>query len=209
MDSFRNTQITARGLWLALTNVVLSALFGLFAYAHSLNFLRYYRISNLLMMAKESLDALFFLTRRAPLKSSRSPYDWIVGIAGLLVPLLFRPVQRPFDFPAGQFLQYAGLFLQILAIVSLNRSFGVVAANRGVKTGGLYRIVRHPLYAAYVIGHVGYVINNPSTKNILLLSVSTALQIQRVFIEEGFLREDAAYAEYVKRTRWRLVPFIF
>lgn len=205
----QHTGITTRGLWLALCNVVLAIQSGLFAYAHGLNFLQFYRPSSFLIMAKQSLDALFFFARRAPFRTSRSPYDWIVGIAGLSLPLLLRPVDRPFDFVIGQFLQFAGFFLQIIGIISLNRSFGIVAANRGVKTGGLYRFVRHPLYSAYIIGDVGYLTNNLSIRNIVIFILSTMLQLLRISVEENFLRQDAAYVEYAKRTRWRLVPFVF
>ena len=205
----RNTQITARGLWLALCNVVLAIQSGLFAYAHGLNFLQFYRPSSVLIVAKESLDALFFFARRAPLKTSRSLYDWCVGIAGLLLPLLFRPTGGQFDSGVGQFLQSAGFVLQVLGILSLNRSFGIVAANRGVKTGGLYRFVRHPLYSAYIIGNTGYLINNLSSRNSIIFVSSTMLQLLRVLVEENLLKQDAAYVEYVKRTRWRLVPFVF
>ena len=209
MTHWRNTQITTKGLWLALCNVVLAIQSGLFAYAHGLNFLQFYRPSSFLIVAKESLDALFFFARRAPLRTSGSLYDWIVGIAGLSLPLLFRPVERPFDLGIGQFLQLGGFLFQILGILSLNRSFGIVAANRGVKTGGLYRFVRHPLYSAYIIGHIGYLINNLSIRNIVIFVLSTILQLLRAFVEENFLKQDAAYVEYAKRTRWRLVPFVF
>jgi len=205
----QNTAITKRGLWLALCNVVLAVQSGLFAYAHALNFLQFHRLSNLLIMAKETLDAVFFFARRAPFRTSRSPYDWFVGIAGLALPLLFRPIGTPDDFIIGEFLQLAGFFLQTLGITSLNRSFGIVAANRGVKTSGLYRLVRHPLYSAYIIGHIGYVINNLSIRNCIIFVLSTTLQLQRIFIEENLLRQDAAYVEYSKRTKWRLVPFVF
>ena len=209
MNQRKSPDITARGLWLAFNNVVLTLLSGLFAYAHALNFLRYQRISNFLIVAKEFLDASFFLTRRAPLKTSKQPYHWFVGIAGTFLPLLFRPVDRPYDFVVGQILQLLGLVLQVAGIMSLNRSFGIVAANRGIKTNGLYRAVRHPLYSSYIVGHVGYVINNLSIRNCLILAFATLLQVHRIFIEEAFLKQDSAYGEYVRRTRWRLIPFVF
>ncbi len=201
--------VTVRGLWLAFTNVMLTILSGFFAYAHALNFLRYQRFSNFLIVAKEFLDASFFLTRRAPFKTSKRPYHWLIGIGGTFFPLLFRPVNRPYDFLAGEVLQFLGLVLQVAGIVSLNRSFGIVAANRGIKTNGLYRAVRHPLYSSYVLGHAGYIINNPSLQNCFIFVFATLLQVHRIFIEEGFLRKDGAYDEYMKRTRWRLIPFVF
>ena len=207
----RNTevQVSWRGLWLASCNVTLAVLSGLFAYSHLLNFTRYKRVSNLLIVAKEALDGCFFLVRRAPLRTSKSPYDWIVGIGSTLLPLLLRPVERPYDFFLGELLQVFGLVLQIIGIISLNRSFGIVAANRGLKTDGLYRVVRHPLYSSYFLDFLGYLINNLSARNCLILAATGFFQVQRIFIEEDFLKRDASYAEYMKRTRWRLIPFIF
>jgi protein-S-isoprenylcysteine O-methyltransferase Ste14 len=209
MSYWKSSQITARGLWLAFCNLILAVCFGLFAYAHALNFLRYQRVSNLLIVAKETLDAFFFLARRAPSKTSKSAYHWAVGIGATFGPALFRPVERPLDLSSGQALQFAGLALQVIGIISLNRSFGIVAANRGIKTNGLYRFVRHPLYSAYLIQHIGYVINNLSAINCLTFGVVTGLQLLRITFEEGFLTQDPAYLEYTKRTRWRLIPLIF
>jgi protein-S-isoprenylcysteine O-methyltransferase Ste14 len=204
-EAFR---ISLRGLWLAFCNLTLATYFGLFAYAHALNFLRYRRVSNLLIVAKESLDALFFLARRAPLDTSKSPYHWAVGIGATFGPTMFRPVETPLDLASGQLLQSVGLLLQVIGIASLNRSFGIVAANRGIKTSGLYRYVRHPLYSAYILQHMGYVINSLSVRNCLVFGVVTLLQLMRMTIEERFLSQDPAYAEYMQRTRWRLIPFV-
>ncbi|NWG13795.1 MAG: isoprenylcysteine carboxylmethyltransferase family protein [Acidobacteria bacterium] len=201
--------ISLRGLWLAFTNVTLAILSGLFAYAHALNFLRYQRISNFLIVAKEFLDASFFVARRAPFRTSRHPCHWLVGVAGTFLPLLFRPVDRPCDLVLGQLLQLLGLILQVAGILSLNRSFGIVAADRGIKTDGLYRAVRHPLYSSYILGHIGYILNNPSLENCVIFVLGTMLQVHRMFIEESFLKHDDAYGEYMKRTRWRLIPFVF
>ena len=54
-----------------------------------------------------------------------------------------------------------GLYVQISAKVILGRSFGLIAANRGIKVAGPYRIVRHPIYAGYTIIHVGFLLALP------------------------------------------------
>jgi protein-S-isoprenylcysteine O-methyltransferase Ste14 len=209
MKEQHEAQVSWRGLWLASCNVSLAILSGLFAYSHLLNFIRYRRLSSPLIVAKEALDGCFFLIRRAPVKTSKSPCDWLVGIGSTLLPLLLRPVERPYDFVVGEFLQVFGLALQIIGIISLNRSFGIVAANRGIKTDGLYRVVRHPLYSSYFVDFLGYLINNFSVPNCLILAATGFFQVRRIFIEEDFLKRDASYAEYMKRTRWRLIPFVF
>ncbi len=194
---------------MALNNILLAVSSGLFVYAHALNFLRYWLLSNLLILTKEALSGYYFVARRAPLKTSTSPYDWAVGIGSTLVPLFLRPVERPYDYGFADLLQVIGLLSQIAGMISINRSFGIVAANRGIRTEGLYRVVRHPLYAAYFVDYLGYFINNFSLRNGVILAVTTLLQIKRMFIEEAFLKQDIAYAEYMKRTHWRLIPFVY
>jgi len=74
---------------------------------------------------------------------------------------------------------------------------------------GLYRIVRHPIYASELIFHIGYLLGNASSRNLLLVILVTAGQVYRLLAEERLLRGDGAYLDYVKAVRYRLVPGIF
>src|SRR5262249_46191920 len=86
---------------------------------------------------------------------------------------------------------------------------GVVAANRGIKTSGLYRVVRHPAYAGYLLGYLGYVISYPTAQNVAL-AVATLLALNaRAIIEERFLAQDPAYRAYLNGTRWRFVLSVY
>ena len=123
-------------------------------------------------MSKDALDAFCLLALRAPLKTSTWLYQWAAGIVATFWPLLFRAMERPYDFAGGQILQSIGLLLQVAGIVPLTRSLGIVAANRVIKTDGLRRYVRHLLYHPKVLQQLGYVINNLSVRN----SLSLALQ---------------------------------
>ena len=88
-------------------------------------------------------------------------------------------------------------------------SFGLVAANRGVKTSGLYRLVRHPVYAGYVLSDCGYVFENPSLRNVALLAVGTIGQLVRITEEERLLAGDHTYRDYCGRVRYRLIPYVY
>ena len=96
-----------------------------------------------------------------------------------------------------------------VALLSLGRSFGIVPANRGIKRAGLYRIVRHPIYASELIFHLGYLLTNPSGRNMVLVVLVIAGQVYRLLAEERLLSGDAAYLDYVRSVRYRLVPGIF
>ena len=84
-------------------------------------------------------------------------------------------------------MQLAGLLIALASLGTLGRSFGIVAANRGVKTRGPYRLVRHPAYFGYLVAYVGYVAENPSLANLALLCLSTAFQLVRIGEEERLL----------------------
>ena len=138
-----------------------------------------------------------------------SSKTWITTLGGTFLPLLLRPTDAPADLVAGQLIQLVGVTLQIVALLSLNRSFGLLPAHRDIKSGGLYRWVRHPLYSAYTLALIGYVVNNPSIHNAAILVLATGFQVMRIVNEETFLSRYSEYAAYVKRTRWRLIPLIW
>jgi protein-S-isoprenylcysteine O-methyltransferase Ste14 len=106
-------------------------------------------------------------------------------------------------------LQLVGAAAAVYSLSSLGRSFGLVAANRGIRTGGPYGIVRHPLYVSFFITDVGYILENPSPWNIAVLMVVAAAQLARIATEEDCLRGDPAYVRYCERVRYRLVPYVW
>jgi protein-S-isoprenylcysteine O-methyltransferase Ste14 len=199
----------ARFLWEIACNVGLSLLFLQFAVEQGRSVLDDFRVSTLLLLAKVSTDVVFYLIRRLPKETSFSLYDWFIGIAGTYAIVFFRPNADSHDLVVGQALQFGGLALQVLAMLSLNRSIGMVAANRGIQTGGLYRWIRHPLYCSYVVAFLGYVINHPSAYNIGVYVVAVALWVLRLRAEERFLMQDPAYREFAEKIRWRLVPGVY
>jgi protein-S-isoprenylcysteine O-methyltransferase Ste14 len=159
-------------------------------------------------MAKIGLDALFYLSRRFPKETCFSLYAWTSEAGGTFLHLLFTPVPSQ-QYAAAQGMQIVGLVLQIAAILSLNRSFGVVPANRGIKTNGLYSVVRHPIYTSYVIGLTGLLINQFSALNLMVFTAWVVFQLLRIHYEEDFLMADPAYQAFSQRTKWRLIPFVF
>jgi protein-S-isoprenylcysteine O-methyltransferase Ste14 len=107
------------------------------------------------------------------------------------------------------FLQSAGLVWQIFAKLSLGRSFGLLPAARGIVTGGAYRFVRHPIYAGYLLAHVGFALDNFTARNLLVLSALYGLQWLRLIGEERVLSTDPSYCEYRRRVPWRVLPGLF
>lgn len=198
-----------RLIWEIACNIVLSLLFLQFAVEQGRAVMDEFRLSTLLLLAKVSTDVVFYLIRRLPKETSFSLYDWLIGIAGTYAIVFFRPDANGHDLFIGQALQFGGLALQVVAMLSLNRSIGMVPANRGIQTGGLYRWIRHPLYCSYVVAFLGYVINHPTAYNIGVYAAAVALWVLRLLAEERFLLQDPAYREFAAKIRWRLVPGLF
>ena len=122
--------------------------------------------------------------------------------------MLLLPVDTG-EFLIGYFVQTSGIAISIIGLVSLNRSFGLVAAHRGIVSRGLYRFVRHPLYFSYEVSILGFIINNFSFYNIALSLVHLCCQLQRIKYEEDLLNEDETYRQYAIKTKWRLIPFFY
>ncbi len=87
------------------------------------------------------------------------------------------------------------------------RNTGQQVAHR-LNSSGLYSVVRHPLYLAYAISHLGYFVNHPSTDNGLVVMATFLFQYLRILSEERFLSGDPDYAAFMRRTRWQVVPYV-
>jgi protein-S-isoprenylcysteine O-methyltransferase Ste14 len=102
-----------------------------------------------------------------------------------------------------------GASLSLAGLISLGRFFGVRPALRGLATGGTYRLVRHPLYLAYVIQDIGYNLHEWSVGTLSLVAVGWASMIYRIHAEERVLSCNADWANYAGRVRYRLLPGIW
>jgi protein-S-isoprenylcysteine O-methyltransferase Ste14 len=163
-----------------------------------------------LILASEGLAVAFILLRRPAVRNDASPYAAGVAFLGTAAPLLVAASGRALITPVlGVCVMSAGLVLNISAKVALNRSFGLTAANRGVKHEGPYRFLRHPMYAGYVATQAGFLLLYPCLWNLLVYGIGWSVQILRIRAEETLLLEDPAYQAYADRVRFRLVPGLY
>lgn len=102
----------------------------------------------------------------------------------------------------------AGMTISALALVDLWDSFSIAPANRGVKTGGMYRIVRHPMYLGYIISLWSVALAQATVWNVVICVVFLLLTLFRIALEERVLCQDEAYRDYRRRVRFRLLPLI-
>jgi protein-S-isoprenylcysteine O-methyltransferase Ste14 len=96
--------------------------------------------------------------------------------------------------------------LSFLSLLTIRRRFGVRPALRGLVTSGPYRFVRHPMYLSYVLGDIGYNLEEWNFVNLLLVLIGWASLLYRIHAEERVISQDAAWPGYVADVRYRLVP---
>jgi protein-S-isoprenylcysteine O-methyltransferase Ste14 len=174
------------------------------------DFINTYRVSDLFMLSRRFLFALFFAVRKTPPKQTNlSPRDWIIAFCGSFMQNALIPAPDVHDNILIEIFQAVGFLLCIGGALSLNESFGVVAANRGIKSKGLYKFIRHPIYAGYFFEAVGYLLQNITISNLIVMTVWTLFQARRIFLEEQYLSTDPAYQSYKKKVPYRLVPGVF
>jgi len=192
------------------SKVALCTLYLLFAYAHVVDLqTNGFRLSLALLGAFESVMVGLVFLRRGSVDVDLGPLAVAAGLIGSFAVLGFRPAGGAEDALLGQSIQVGGVLLQLAASFSLGRSFGLVPANRGIKSSGMYRVVRHPFYLAYLVTQTGYLLNNPSGRNLAVLAVGTAFQAVRIRYEERLLLRDEDYRAYASGVRWHLVPGIW
>jgi protein-S-isoprenylcysteine O-methyltransferase Ste14 len=155
---------------------------------------------------------LLIVIRRRSASLSSHPIDWALSFSAVSAPLLLTTPATASAFVPETLvtiLMLVGLLVQISGKLALGRSFGLVPANRGVKTRGLYRLVRHPIYAGYTLTHIGFLLGFPSLQNAALYAGVFAIEVTRLMREETVLGRDPAYGEYAARVRYRLLPGVF
>lgn len=168
------------------------------------------RIWFILYIVSEGLVVVFVLLRRHTSDVTLRPADWLIAVAATGLPLLAKPSESsPVPALVGLILVATGIVFQISAKLTLRRSFGLIAANRGVKRGGPYGIVRHPMYAGYLSSHVGLFLLSPILFNVILYIGAWAAQLIRIRIEERLLQADPSYREYSGDVRFRLIPGVY
>jgi protein-S-isoprenylcysteine O-methyltransferase Ste14 len=157
------------------------------------------------LMVFYTLVAVFFVLRE-PNRKECSKWETVLAVGAVFLPmLLLRPTGSGASV-AGSVIQGVALLGILVALVSLGRSFGIAPADRGLVTSGLYRWIRHPLYATETLFYVGFLVSNPSWRNAIGFVMSLAVHVLRIHLEERILE---GYEGYARNVRWRMMPFVW
>lgn len=85
-----------------------------------------------------------------------------------------------------------------------------VQENQVVVSTGLYGIVRHPMYSATLILFLSMPLILGSAVSFLCFLFYPAIIVKRIRSEEALLEHELpGYAEYMKKVKYRLIPYIW
>lgn len=107
----------------------------------------------------------------------------------------------------GEALILVSACLYAWAAAALGRHFALFPAALGLTTDGPYRFVRHPFYAAYMLGSLGILLTRPDPVLAAAVMVEAVALAMRARVEERILiARLPGYAEYRSRTAGAFAP---
>lgn len=170
------------------------------------------RWTALLLLVSEGYTLMLILLARRASQRDLAPLAMIATVYASCAVVLLEPggTVRLAPEAVGATLQIGSLLWVLAAKIVLGRSFGLLPAQRGLVMAGPYRVVRHPIYLGYLIGHAGFLLANFSWRNAAVLALLYLAQVVRIQREEALLcASDGDYRGYQQRVRWRLLPLVY
>jgi protein-S-isoprenylcysteine O-methyltransferase Ste14 len=142
---------------------------------------------------------------------------WVAGQAVLVVGVALSALvglgPTTASYAAGGVLIAAGVVLLVESARALGRSltpFPSPVPGGTLRTDGVYALVRHPMYLGGVLLAAGWSVLFESVVGGLLTLALTAFFALKARHEETRLEEAyPGYAAYRRRTRRRLLPFLY
>jgi protein-S-isoprenylcysteine O-methyltransferase Ste14 len=181
-----------------------AVLFSIFALHHSL-------------FAREA--AKRWLSRVVPEAALRSVYVWIASLLLIAVCSAWRPVGGEVYTHHGVLaiahgaLQLAGIGIIAMAVRTIDplELAGIRrhAAADSLQIAGPYRWVRHPLYTGWLLVTFGAA--HMTGDRLIFAGISVFYLLVAMPFEERSLRTSfgAAYDDYTRRVRHRIVPYVY
>ena len=193
-----------------LSNVVAALLWCYYLFNSGKGYLEHGQSIFLLFLFRNSLIVILFLFRREAKNISLNPRHWIIAFSTTVFAFAFKmnetvPLLAPF---ISNTLFVIGATLACYAVFNLGKSWGIVPANRGIVTDELYKFIRHPIYASYIVMDIAMVLSAFSWFNVLLFVSLLILFNLRASYEENFLKNDPVYQKYCEKVRYRFIPGI-
>jgi protein-S-isoprenylcysteine O-methyltransferase Ste14 len=112
----------------------------------------------------------------------------------------------------GDALVAAGMAIAMVALLQNRYAAANIAVYAGQKvvSTGLYGVVRHPMYTGAMIMTIGTPIALDSWWGMVGVVPVVAILVVRILDEEKALEQDLnGYSDYLSKTRFRLVPYVW
>ena len=175
-------------------------------------------IAGLVMMFKNPV----LLKSRLDVKEKRKEQSTVVKLSGLmfLVGFILAGLGVRFGWymlPKGIVIAASVLFFAAYILYAevlrentyLSRTIKVQEDQKVIDTG-LYGIVRHPMYSATLILFLAMPLVLGSVFSFVIFLAYPFIISKRIKDEEALLENElAGYGEYMKKVKYRLVPFIW
>ena len=192
-------------------NLVGAAGAALFAKASVQYYLHTHTFIGAAFLVEQMWVVVAYLIRRPARTVTRRLGDWLLAFGGTFGGVLFRPVgaHPHWGVVAGLGVQLLGLAICIVSFLTLGRSFGFAAADRGLVRRGPYAVVRHPIYASYVLLQFGYLLQSISVWNALVMLFASSCNVGRALAEDRVLATNEQYGAYRAQVRWRFLPGVW
>ena len=105
------------------------------------------------------------------------------------------------------------LWLAAAAVFTMRKSrlkiFPEPHKNAVLITGGPYRVIRHPMYTALILGCTGLLLAGFNIPRLLLLIALVIVLLIKLYYEESLLVLTFDNYELYKTKTYRLIPFVF
>ena len=160
------------------------------------------------------------LASLVPSRLLRSVYVWVASALLIFMDVLWRPVggliYRVDGWPAWLFamVQITGVWLIAQSVRAIDPL--ELAGIRNPKmtdvelqTGGVYRIVRHPLYFGWLLIVFGAA--HMTGDRLTFAVLTTAYLVMAMPWEERSLEREfgMSYRRYQQEVRWKIVPYVY
>lgn len=125
--------------------------------------------------------------------------------AVLLLALVLLPWRRPLSWPLdvldvfGLLLMVAGLALLFISFISLGRALTptpIPVEGAGLRTRGIYGVVRHPIYVGVLVAALGFTLAVGSIWQVVVWFALLAFFLGKAFWEDRLLAERHGVAWY-------------
>jgi methanethiol S-methyltransferase len=159
------------------------------------------------------------LARLVPARLLRSVYVWIASLLLVAVCVLWKPIGGIVYHHTG-WIAAGHVLVQVLGVWIVAQSVRAIDALElagirspsdaaGLQVAGPYRLVRHPLYLGWILVVFGAALMTGD--RLTFAAITTLYLVLAIPWEERSLRLafGSDYEHYMRRVRWRMIPFIY